>query len=227
MPLRQIAPEVWVAEAPLRYFVELGRRMTVVRLPDGRLWLHSPLPLTAELRTALDVLGEVRFVVPASNLHGHLSMGDYAGAELFAAPGLPAKRPDLDFADELGDEPDPRWATELDQAIFRGHRLLDEVVFLHRASGSLIVGDTCFNIEPGAPLLTRLWAWGPRLRPRAGPTPLFRLAVRDRAAARASLERILEWDFDRVVVGHGAIIETCGREAFRKAWASALQGAWT
>ena len=27
--------------------------------------------------------------------------------------------------------------------------------------------------------------------------------IRDRAAARSSLQRILEWDFDRVVVTHG------------------------
>ena len=219
VPLRQVAPELWVAEAPLRYFVEMGRRMTVARLGDGGLWLHSPLPLSEELRGALAELGEVRFVVAASNLHGHLSMGDYSEAELFAPPGLAVKRPELDFAGELGDEPDERWGAVLDQTIFRGHRMLDEVVFLHRPTGTLIVGDTCFNIQPHAPLLTRVWALGPRLRPRVGPTTLFRLAIRDRAAARASVDRILAWDFDRLIVGHGAIVETGGKDAFRRAWA--------
>jgi Domain of unknown function (DUF4336) len=214
VPLRELAPGLWVAEAPHRYFVEMGRRMTVVRLGDGGLWLHSPLPPTNELRA----LGEVRFVVAASNLHGHLSMGDYEGAQLFAAPGLAVERPDLSFAGELGDEPDERWAADLDQAVFRGSATLDEVIFLHRGSRSLIVGDSCFNIGPDAQFLTRLWAWGPRLRPRAGPTPAFRLAVRDKAAARAALDRILEWDFDRLIVGHGDVIERGGKEAFRRAW---------
>ena len=83
---------------------------------------------------------------------------------------------------------------------------------------SLIVGDTCFNIERDAPFATRLWAWGQRGRPRAGPTPLFRLAIRDKRAARVSVERILNWDFERIVVGHGAIIESDGHDVFREAW---------
>jgi Domain of unknown function (DUF4336) len=220
--VRQVGEELWVVETPLRYFVEMGRRMSVVRLGGEALWVHSPAELTADLRGRLDELGQVRFVVPASNLHGHLFMEQYAAAypeaDLFAAHGLRQKRPDLRFAGDLDDRPDPRWAAEIDQAVFRGHRLLDEVVFLHRRSRSLIVGDTCFNVEPGAPLLLRLWAWGPRLRPMAAPTPLFRRAIRDRQAARRSVERILQWDFDRIVIGHGAIVESDGKETWRRAW---------
>jgi hypothetical protein len=51
-----------------------------------------------------------------------------------------------------------------------------------------------------------------------GPTYLERLLVRDRAAARRSLERILAWDFERVVVAHGAVLESGGREALRAAY---------
>lgn len=215
VPLRELASDLWVAETPFRYFVEMGRRMTVVRLADGGLWLHSPLPPSAELAA----LGEIRCAVAASKLHGHLSLGDYPGAALFAPPGLAGKRRDLHFSGALGGEAEIRWAGDLDQAVFRGSARLEEVVFLHRSSRSLIVGDTCFNIRPGAPFLTRLWAWGPRLRPRVGPTAAFRLTVRDKAAARASIDRILEWDFDRLIVGHGEIIETGGKAAFREGWA--------
>lgn len=220
--MRQLDDGIWVAEGRLRYFVEMGRRMTVVRLPGGALWLHSVAPLGDRLRAQLDELGRVRFVVPASKLHGHLWMEQYRAAypdaELFAAPGLAAKRPDLAFDAELGEAPDPRWAGDIDQAQFRGHRMLDEVVFFHRPSRSLIVGDTCFNIGPEASLPTRLWAWGPSMRRRAGPTPLFKAAVRDRAAARRSLERILDWPFERIVVGHGEVVESGGREFLREAW---------
>ena len=74
MPLRELAPDLWMAEELLRYFVEMGRRMTVVCLADGRLWLHSPLPRTDELSAALAALGEVGYVVAASKVHGHLSL---------------------------------------------------------------------------------------------------------------------------------------------------------
>ena len=48
--------------------------MAVIRLADGGLLIHSPARLSSELRAALDRLGEVRFVVPTSELHGHLYM---------------------------------------------------------------------------------------------------------------------------------------------------------
>lgn len=60
---------------------------------------------------------------------------------------------------------------------------------------------------------TRLFANGPRLRRRVGTTPLFRFAVRDKEAARRSVDRILRWDFDRVLPGHGDVIETGGHQA--------------
>lgn len=119
--LREIDDGIWVAEERLRFVVEMGRRMTVVRVAEGDLLVHSPASLTSGLRRELDGLGAVRFVVPASNVHGHLGMEDYAVAypdvELFAAPGLAKRRKDLHFAAELTEEPDPRWAGVLDQTI--------------------------------------------------------------------------------------------------------------
>jgi hypothetical protein len=50
---------------------------------------------------------------------------------------------------------------------------------------------------------------------RLGPTTLDRFIVRDSTAARESLERILEWDFDRVIVAHGDVVESGGKEMLR------------
>ena len=89
-------------------------------LASGGLWVHSPAPLDDELHDALAALGRVRFVVAPSLLHGHVSMADHAtaypDAELVAAPGLRERRPDLTFAADLGADPDPHWASDLDQA---------------------------------------------------------------------------------------------------------------
>jgi hypothetical protein len=55
---------------------------------------------------------------------------------------------------------------------------------------------------------------------RFGPSRLDPLLVRDRQAARESLEHILTWDFDRIVVAHGDdILETGGQEALRSGYA--------
>src|SRR5438093_6604651 len=116
--LRSLAPEIWVAEAPLRWLgVELGRRMTVIRLSNGELLVHSPAELTSDLRDAFTELGQVRFVVPASRFHGHLYMEQYREAypqvELFAAPVLESRRRDLSFQGHLGDDAAPRWSEDI------------------------------------------------------------------------------------------------------------------
>jgi hypothetical protein len=43
--------------------------------------------------------------------------------------------------------------------------------------------------------------------------------ISDHVAARASVEQILQWDFDRVIVSHGDVLESGGRERVRGAFA--------
>jgi hypothetical protein len=99
--LRKLDENVWVAEQPLKFMgLAVGARMTVIRLADGGLWVHSPLRLTPERRQAVDALGPVRFLV-APNKYHHLFIGDwmaaYPHAQSYAAPGLSEKRKDLRF----------------------------------------------------------------------------------------------------------------------------------
>jgi hypothetical protein len=79
----------------------------------------------------------------------------------------------------------------------------------------------CFNFGPG---ITRLFAQG-RIRTRLGPSTECRVLglVRDRKAVGHSVERILQWDFDRILPGHGEIIHTGGRDAFEKSFARLLR----
>ena len=224
LEMKRVVPELWVVETPLRFRgIEVGRRMSVVRLASGALLVHSPAPLTPELRDALGQLGDPRFVVPASNMHGHLFMEQYRAAYpeagLFSAPGLDRKRTDLAFDGALGDTPDPRWSDDLDQAVVSGHRFVTEIAFLHRPSHTLIVGDLCFTVGESAPAAMRAIARAAGRYRRLSPTPMFRLGFRDKAAARRSLDRILDWDFDRIIVGHGELLEAGGRDALRSAYA--------
>ncbi len=72
--LRPIAPDLWVAECPLRFLgLELGARMTVVRFED-RLLLHAPIAASAGLQAQLAQLGTVQWAV-APNLYHHLFVG--------------------------------------------------------------------------------------------------------------------------------------------------------
>ena len=221
--LRRLADDVWVTERPQRFFgLPVGARMTVIRLSGGRLLLHSPLPLDAALRAELDALGRVACAVAPNRLH-HLYAGDvvraYPEARLWVAPGLPEKRPDLVHAGVLGDEAPAEWRGELEQAFFRGRPYENEVAFFHPATRTLILCDLAFNFGPRDAWPTRVLMSLLRSYGKLGPSKLDPLLIRDRAAARASLERILAWDFDRVIVAHGDVQESGGYVLMRDGYA--------
>src|SRR5262249_33533380 len=159
-------------------------------------------------------LGPVRYVVAPSKVH-HFFVGDYirayVEARTFAPPGLAEKRKDLRFDGVLSDEPPPEWRAEIAQHLFRGAAPINEVVFLHRSTRPLLLPDLAFNVPRDKTAGARVFYWLVGAAGRFGPHRIMRLAIRDRAAARDSVARILEWDFDRVIVTHGEVLETGGR----------------
>jgi len=79
-PLQALAPDLWVASRPLPMWIgDIGCRMTVIRTADGGLLLHSPVPLDAATRQAVDRAGRVRWIVGPSRVH-HFYLGDWARA---------------------------------------------------------------------------------------------------------------------------------------------------
>jgi uncharacterized protein DUF4336 len=227
-PLQPLAADIWVADRPQTFYgLPVGTRMTVIRLPGGRLLLHSPVVLDDHLRNELDALGRVLYAVAPNRVH-HLYAGDvakvYPKARLWVGPGLERKRPDLSFVAVLGDDPPEEWRDDVWQTFFRGRPYENEVVFLHRPSRTLILCDLAFNIGPRTATVTRLLMKLIRSYGRFGPSKLDPWLIKDRVAARQSLERILAWDFDRVVVAHGEILESGGREALREGYRWLLSG---
>jgi glyoxylase-like metal-dependent hydrolase (beta-lactamase superfamily II) len=225
--MRQWSDRIWIAEAPLRFYgVQFGTRMTVVQLADGGLFVHSPLEPVPELRAEIEALGPVRCVVSPNKLH-HLFLGPFRqafpSAQVFASPGLEKKRRDLYFDAALGDEAEPLWAADLDQTVVRGSRVMEEVVFFHAESRTLIVADLCEHFGPWSPRLTRLVARVGNMYAKPRMPPDWQLSFRNREATRASFQRILAWDFDRVILAHGELIERGARDTFRRAYAWALR----
>jgi hypothetical protein len=214
--MQQLHADLWITDSRLRFLgLEVGARMTVIRLPGDRLLLHSPIGLTDELSREVEALGRVAYLV-APNLFHHLYLGEwneaFPEASIYVAPGLDEKRPDLEITGVLADQPEPDWADTIDQVSVRGLPFTNEVVFFHRPSATLVATDLAFNVGASSPALTRLVFRLSRAYGRLTPTFLERLLVRDAAAFRGSLERILAWPFERVVVAHGEVSESGGRE---------------
>ena len=228
-PMEQLHSDIWIADAPLRFLgLEVGARMTVIRLPSEALLLHSPIAPSAELVRDVLALGPVAYLVAPNRFH-HLFVGDWLeacpDAQIYVAPGLEEKRPDLKIAGVLRDEPEAGWAETIDQALVHGFPLANEVVFFHRPSNTLVASDLAFNMGPDSPPLTRLAFRLSRAYGRLSPTLLERLFVRDRPAFARSLERIFEWPFERIVVAHGEVSETGGRAELARGYSWLLSDA--
>lgn len=219
--LQQVAPELWIADQPLKIMgAQFGARMTVIRLGSGGLFIHSPIEPTEAIKSGLAALGPVQAIVAPNTMH-HMYLPAFARAypqaQVFAAEGVARKQPEVQLQGVLGDLPEFLWGKEIDQHRVGGQPSLNEVAFLHRPTGTLLLTDWLFNFVRSEGWWTRTFlrlagALGGPLQSR-----LHRLSVKDRAAARASRDHLLTWDFDRIVVAHGDIIESDGKAVLRRA----------
>jgi hypothetical protein len=224
--LTAIDRDLWIAEGPTVSFLGFPypTRMALARLAGGDLWVWSPIAVDEELRRAVDALGRVRHVVSPNKLH-HLYLSAWAAAwphaRLYASPGLAKKRVDLRFDAELGDEPDPAWASEIDQVVFRGSFAMEEVVFFHRSSRTALITDLVQKLDP---VTLRGWrAWFLKLDGLVGPdgsTPReWRLSFWRRGPARSALGKALAWNPERLVIAHGTWVPENGCAVLRRSLA--------
>ena len=218
--LHAIATDLWAIEAALRLpgGLRLPSRATILRVSGDRLVVHSPLAIDDETARAIDALGEVSFIVAPSCFH-HLYAARTASrwpkAEVLGAPSLAKKLAGLPF------DPLPSSSSLLGGELLvrriDGVPGLDEHVFFHPTSRTLVVTDLVFNVHAcpgfGMPIFLRLvGAWKKLAQSR-----MWRFATKDRAAAAASVADVLAWDFDRLVMAHGDVIESGAREGLAEA----------
>jgi hypothetical protein len=221
--LKEIASNIWHLQ---HNFVVSGlrvsSRMTVIRLHDGALWLHSPVPLSIEVRAQLAALGEVRYIVAPNKMH-HLFVSQclaaFPNATLFGAPGLRSKRPDLSALRELKPTVEPEWEKDLDQTFFDGMPIGNETVWFHKSSRTLIVTDLCQWWPGELSFAMKIFAALTGVRKQLAVPRTVRLMIKDRKAACASAQKILAYPFERVIVAHNTIVDEDAHAAVKKAFA--------
>jgi hypothetical protein len=233
LPLEEfVSGQIWICAYPVNYLgMKLGSRMTVIKLADGTLVLHSPCAIDDRLRRALLELGAVAYIVaPGTFHHLHLrsAQAAFPDAETFICPGLESKVPGIKFDQLLGDTAPEGWFGQLDQVPVRGSRWISEVAFFHRPTRTLIVVDLIEKFTDATPdvdwKLKLWWKLVFRMWNTARPAPEYQLGWNDKPAARASLRRILQWDFQRVIAAHGDLIDVGARAVLEEAWRRPLAG---
>lgn len=232
--LKAVAENIWIVDGPIVRMAMYGTRipfstrMTIVKLNNGDLWCHSPTTLTPELKQQIDSLGSVKHLISPNKIH-YAHIGSWAkaypSAIAWASPGVRERasqqKIDVEFQADLQDEPAPDWATELDQLIFRGSRFMDEVVFFHRASSTLILTDLIENFEPEKVPWQYRWMLviGGNVDPD-GKTPRdLQFTFRgNKEQARQCFQQMLAWNPQKVIVAHGRWYEENGTAELNRAF---------
>lgn len=232
--LKPVAQDVWIVDGPICQMsvgptsFPFPTRMTIVRLGTGELFVHSPIEFDPELSRVIEELGPVTHLVSPNRLH-YAFIADwkahYPQATAWASPGVRSRaasqKIDVAFDRELGDAPEEAWSDDLDQLRFRGSRVVDEIVFFHRASRTLILTDLIENFElHRVPTKYRLLMRLAGIADPDGKTPIdFRLTFfGNKDEARESARQLIAFDPERVIIAHGRWYEQDGTAELRRAF---------
>ncbi len=237
--LKSVGDDVWIVDGPNISFYGLPfpTRMTLIRLDDGALFVHSPIALSGDLRQAVESLGPVRHLVAPNWIHYAYVpewQAAYPSAKTWAAPGVAERAQkfsmEMRIDHLLANDAPAAWAGQIDQLMVEGNPTHREVVFFHRRSRTLVLTDLIENFElDKCPAWTRpLLRFAGNVHPDGKPPIDMRMGFRlghrgnGRNLLRKAVEQMLAWDPERVVLAHGRWYEKDGvaelKRAFRWAW---------
>jgi hypothetical protein len=226
-----VPDSIWVTERPIWFSgVRLRSRTTIVRLAGDALWVHSPCTPTEDVCAALDALGEVRWIVVPNRFH-HLqtpaTAARYPDARVVGPKSVTSRNPHVSVTTGTDDPAYVRSTPELVPIRLRGVPFLDETVFFHPASGSLIAADLLMSA-----CARDHWTWRIAARisgryGKVGTPPDVRMHTRASTAVAESIAEMRALPLQRILVAHADPITDRPVQQLTEAWAFATPGALT
>lgn len=239
MVIRDVAPSIITLSVPFGFAggrVKAGGRATIIRLSSGNLAVFSPVALTRAVRSKLDSLGTVQYIV-APNIAHHIHISAWAkafpSAKVICGEGLYKKREQdpltrgTSFSQVFHEKNASRLqiADDFDKE-FKWEYVIaapnQDIVFVHRPTKTLIQADLLLNLPsteqysrvPGgtnAGFLGRKMAsafstQGDMIWQKRA--LWYGVGSKGRRRFAESMRKIQQWDFSRIIPCHGEVIET-------------------
>ncbi|CAN5474397.1 DUF4336 domain-containing protein [soil metagenome] len=225
--LKPVAKDLWIVDGPVIKFGPLGlrmkfpTRMTIMGAGARDLLIHSPTPLSAQLRAEIAQIGIPRWIVGPNRIHywwipdWHAAFNE---ADIYLAPRIREQAGDrIRFPSRTLDAAAGYpWDDSIDTLSVTG-RYMTEVVFFHRASKTLVLTDLIENFEP-AKLGSRAMRWLVKLGGADGgmPRDLRMTFAGRRQHLQAAIRRMIAWNPERIIVAHGQWYERNGADELRR-----------
>ena len=200
------------------------RRMTLFLLASGELAIHSAMALDEAGMAALEEIGRPSWVLVPNVMHYSDASwyGDrYPSAHVLVPAAARGKL--FEKVRRIDGSVDEDWPEALQGELavvpLQGTRNA-EVAFVHARSRTLVLTDAVFHYgNHDLPMLARVFMRLNRAYDRFGPSRIFTsFVIKDPDAFRASIEALLEHDFDRVIMSHGRVLDAGGKTAVREAF---------
>lgn len=217
--IQLIAPDLYCLDGEWNQTL-FKRRMTIIRLQSGGLVIHNAIRLQEKDYAKLEDLGPISVIVVPNHFHSseaHFYKQRYPRARLLVAKSIAPQISEKCPVDGLlPDAWDESLRREIDCMEFTGTRIVNESVFLHRSSKTLILTDLAFNMQCEVYGGARAFFKLNLIYKRFGPSRIFRYVfVNNRQKAKEAFRKIQGWDFERVIVNHGDIISADGKRLLR------------
>jgi len=214
--------EVWATERTVWFSgVRLRARTSIMKLADDGLLIHSPAPLSEELKARIAQLGPVRWLVVPNCFH-HLgtpaAAAAFPDAKVVGPPSAAAKNPALHLDLEICDPSFAAHVPELAVLPLAGVPFLDETLLYHRPTETLFGADAVLRADEHDHFTWRIASRMLGCYRRVRVPPDVKKEVANREAAAESLRALERLPVRRLVVAHGEVIDEDPVAKLLEAW---------
>lgn len=206
--LKSVDTGIWRISQPVDIGpIKMKSNSTVIKLNDDSLWINSPPELNSQLIEELRGLGQVKYVI-APNLQHHLFfrqfLNTFPEAQGFCAPGLKIMN-ENDIS--LNNPVNFPWKDEVQGLYIEGLPVLNETIWYHHKTSTLIVTDLLFNFCDDNKGLMRFLARVLGVYQKLRMSRTMKLMIKDKTRFADSIKKLSDWDIKRIVLAHDQVIE--------------------
>lgn len=213
---------IWFVRAPLSLGgVQVTTQMSIIKNGDDKILLISPVEISPALKEEILRLGQVCWIVAPNNFHHFYiqsALNAFPSAQLLCPQGLGKKRKDLPAHNIIDVSDQAVWGEDLIALQIYHSGLVDEHVFLHKPSKTLVLTDLFMLFNENSNFVTKVICVLVGVSTRqVKMSRMMKLLYRDKNLLRDSFQKILSWDFQRVHLAHSRNIEENARAQIQQA----------